>query len=152
MSSNSRWFGESEPDVLEHVHRVEERAVLEDVADRGPERGQLLALELPDVLVVDNDLALVRADQADDRLEQHALAGAGRTEQRQRLALVHDEIHAVEDHLRAEALGDATDLDHVSSSLASRVSSSRISTELVTTAPVVDLPTPSAPCWVVKPR
>ena len=63
------------------------------------------------------------------------------------------EIHAVEHHLRAEALGDAAELDHcVSSSLASRVSSSRISTELVTTAPVVDLPTPSAPCWVLKPR
>ena len=41
MSRYLALVGEPEPDVLEHVHRVEQRAVLEDVADRGAERGEL---------------------------------------------------------------------------------------------------------------
>ena len=141
-----------EPDVLEDVHRVEQRAVLEDVADAGAELGQLLPLELAHLLAVHDDGAAVRPDEADDVLEQHALAGARWAQQRHRLALAHLEVDPVQHHLLAEALVDVDELDHwLSRSRVSTVSSTRISTELVTTAVVVDLPTPSAPCWVLNP-
>ena len=85
-------------------------------------------------------------------LEQHALAGARRPEQRDRLALAHLEVDAVEHDLLAEPLVHAVELDHwLSSRRVSTVSSTRIRTELVTTAVVVLFPTPSAPCWVLNP-
>src|SRR5947208_1207273 len=42
----ARLVGDAEPDVLGYAHRVEQRAVLEHVADLAAQRGQLLAPEL----------------------------------------------------------------------------------------------------------
>ncbi len=104
------------------------------------------------VFVVHDDGALVGPDQPDDGLEEHALAGAGRAEERDGLALLDREVHAVQHHLLAETLPHPVQLDHwLSRSWASSTSINRIRTELDTTAPVVDRPTPSAPCWVLKP-
>ena len=94
----------------------------------------------------------IRLDQADDMLEQHALAGARRAQQRHRLAFTNLEVDPVQHHLLPECLVQTVELDHwLSNSRVRTVSSTRISTELVTTAVVVDCPTPSAPCWVLNP-
>ncbi len=93
-----------EPHVLEHVHRVEQCAVLEHVADVGPELGQLLPLELAHVLAIHDHGAAIGPDQSDDVLEQHALAGAGGAQQRYRLAFAHLEVDPVQHHLFAECL------------------------------------------------
>ena len=69
-------------------------------------------LSLLHVLAVHDDRAAVGLDEADDVLEQHALAGARRAEQGHRLALAHLEVHPVQHHLLAESLVDAAELDH----------------------------------------
>src|SRR5690606_19382799 len=117
---------------------IEQGTVLEHVANRSPQLRKRVAVEGRHVQAVDIDVTGIRLDQPDDVLEQHALAGAGRSEQRQRLAVLHVERDAVKDDQRAEALVNVANPDHgTSSSLARMRSSSRISTELLTTAPVV---------------
>src|SRR2546422_11682196 len=98
-------------------------------------------------------VARVGAEQPVDRLQGDALPHPRGAEQRHRLAVVHVEAHAVQDHVVEEALGDVQELDHfaVSSSLVMSASSNRIVTDADTTAAVVDRPTPSAPCWVLYP-
>src|SRR5690606_1141474 len=142
--------GESEPDVLVDVVGIEEGAVLENVANRAPKLRERVAIQRGHVETVDVNVARVGLDQPDDVLEQHALAGAGRTQQRQRLAVLDIERYAVEDDHRAEALVNVADPDHGTNSSFARIrSSSRMSTELLTTAPVVERPTPAAPCCVL---
>src|SRR3989442_1576009 len=85
--------------------------------------------------------------------QQHALAHAGGAEQRDGAAVVHLEVDAVQHHVVQEPLGEALELDHQpSSSLVITVSRSRMVTHEATTDCVVARPTPSAPCWVLKPR
>src|SRR2546429_4839644 len=150
----ARLVGDAEPDVLRHAHRVEQRAVLEHVADLAAQRGQLLASELWDVQPVHDHVARVRAQQAVDHLQGDALPHAGGAEQRDGLAVLHLERHAAEPHVLEEALVDVEQLDHfaTSSSLVVSASSIRIATDAATTAVVVARPTPSAPCCVLKPR
>src|SRR6185503_11327609 len=104
---------------------------------------------------IDPDLARIGLDQADDVLEQDALAGTRRAEQRHRLADLHFEIHAVQHDVVDEALGDVLQLDaHCAVpriSLVRIVSSISTVTDAATTACVVARPTPSAPCWVLNP-
>src|SRR6266571_1325779 len=148
-------IGNAEPDVLEDVHRIEQRAVLKDVADAAAQVRQLLATEERDLLPIHPDLTGIRLDEPDDMLEQHALADARGAEQRDRLSDFHKEVHAVEYHVVHEALGDLLQLDaHLAVpriSFVRIVSSSRIATDAATTACVVERPTPSAPCCVLKP-
>ena len=56
-----------------------------------------------DVLAVNVDFAGVGGDQADEELEQNALAAAAHADDGHRLALLDGEIHAVQDAERAEA-------------------------------------------------
>src|SRR4029079_18074805 len=136
--------GDAQTDVLEHVHRVEQSAVLEHVADVRAHLGQVLPAQLADLAVVHDDGPAVGTDEADDVLEQDALAGAGGPEQGHRLTLADVEVDPVQDDLLPEPLVDVAQLDHCCSSrLARSTSSSRMSTELATTAPVVARPTPS---------
>src|SRR5881392_3255687 len=150
----ARLVGNAEPDVLGHAHRVEQRAVLEHVADLAAQRGQLLTPELGHVQPVHDHVARVGAQQAVDHLESHALPHPGGAEQRHRLAVLHLERHAVEHHVFDEPLVDVQQLDHfaTSSSFVMTASSIRIATDAATTAVVVARPTPSAPCCVLKPR
>jgi hypothetical protein len=144
--------GDAEPHVLEHIHRVEQGAVLKHVADLGAHLGEVLPPERRDVLPIHDHRSAVRLDQADDVLQQDALPGARRSEEGNGLALAHFEVDPLQDYLLAEGLMQRVDLDHwLSSSRVRTVSSTRMSTELVTTAAVVDRPTPSAPCWVLNP-
>ena len=146
---------DAEADVIEHVHGVEQRTVLEDVADTAAQRRQLLAPERRHELPVDPDLARIRLDESDDVFEQHALTNSGGPKQRNRLAFGHEEIHAVEHDVFHEALRDLLELDaHFAvprMSFVRMVSSIRIVTDDATTACVVARPTPSAPCCVLNP-
>jgi len=147
-----RHIRQPEPNVLEDVHGIEQGAVLEYIADPGAELGQFLPMQRGDLAPVHHHLAGVGTDETVDVLEQHALAGAGRPEEREGLSFPHFEVHPVEDHLLAEAFLDPAQLDHaVSRNLARSALMSRITTELATIAAVVDFPTPSAPCLVLKP-
>src|SRR5262249_17834687 len=138
---------DTEPDVLRHVHGIEQGAVLEDVANVRAKFREFPPLEVAHVLVVYDHRPGIRLDQPDDVLEQDALAGPRRAHQRNGLPLGDIEVDAVEHHLRPEPLFHSAQLDHwLSRSRVRTVSSSRMSTELMTTAPVVDFPTPSAPC------
>src|SRR6266571_4283293 len=144
--------GNAQPDILVHGVGVEQRAVLEDVADLAAQLGELPALEVRDRQPVHDHVAGVGLDEADDVLQEHALPHPGGPEQRHRLALAHDEVHVVQDHVVEEALGDLLELDHwlVSNTWARTRSRSSTTTEAETTACVVAFPTPSAPCWVLN--
>src|SRR5438093_560029 len=142
--------GDAEADVLRHRVGVEQRAVLEHVADAAAQLLQLGALELGDVQPVHDHVPGVGLQQPVDCLQGDALTHAGRPEQRHRLAVLHVEAHAVQDYVVEEALGDVEELDHFtpSNSFVITASSSRMLTDADTTAVVVARPTPSAPCWV----
>src|SRR5262249_46292325 len=100
------FVGDAKPHILEYVHRVEEGTILEDVADAGPEVGQLSSLEMADVLAVHDDGARVGTDQPDDVLEENALARARWPHESNRLPFTYFEVHTVQHHLLAESLVD----------------------------------------------
>ena len=64
-------------------------------------------------LAVHEHVAGVRVEQADDVLDQHALAGARRAEHHRDLVVGEAEVEAVEDPRAAELLDDVDDLDRV---------------------------------------
>src|SRR6266446_3346400 len=150
----ARLVGNAEPDVLGHAHRVEQRAVLEHVPDLAAQRCKLLAPELGHVQPVHDHVARIGSQQAVDHFQGDALPHAGGTEQRDGLAVLYLERHAVQHHVLEKPLVDVQQLDHfaTSNSLVVSASSIRIATDAATTAVVVARPTPSAPCWVLKPR
>src|SRR5207237_3381998 len=120
--------------------------------DMRPELRELAAGQQRHFRSVHDDLAAVLADQPVDVLEENALANPRRPEQGDGFTLAHLEVHAVQHDLFAEALLDRAELDHgLSRIFASTTLSIRMTTDAVTIAAVVDLPTPSAPCWVLKP-
>src|SRR5207244_6383725 len=116
--------------------------------------GQLLAAEQRHVQPVHDHVARVGPQQAVDHLQGDALPHPGGPKQRNGLAVLHLERYAVQHHVLEEALVDVEQLDHfaTSKSLVITASSIRIETDAATTACVVARPTPSAPCWVLKPR
>src|SRR5207244_9154809 len=117
-------------------------------ADAAPQLGQLVPLELGDVQPAYDHVPRVGLEQPVDHLQRDALPHPGGAEQRHRLAVLHVEAHAVQHHVREEALGDVLELDHFtpSNSFVVSASSNRIVTDADTTAVVVARPTPSAPC------
>src|SRR6267143_264259 len=84
----TRLVGDAEADVLVYAHGIEQRAGLEHVPDVGTQLRQLLAPEQRHVQPVHDHVARVGLDEADDVLQQHALAHAGGAEQGDRLAVV----------------------------------------------------------------
>ena len=71
-------LAEGERDVVEDVHRSEERSVLEEDAELAADLVQLFLAEGGNVLVPDPDLAPVGLQQADEVLQEHALSGSRR--------------------------------------------------------------------------
>src|SRR5213594_1339476 len=127
----ARLVGDAEPDVLGHGHGVEQRAVLEYVADLGAQLGELLALELRHVQPVHDHVAPVGPQQPVDHLQGDALPHPGGAEQRHRLAVLHLERNAVQHHVLEEPLVDVEQLDHfaTSNSFAMTASGIRIATD-----------------------
>lgn len=83
--------------------------------------------------------------------EKDALPHARRPQQSHCLTFANGEIYAIENYEVAETLLDAMQFNHCSRSFARATSKNRISTDALTTAAVVERPTPSAPCLVLKP-
>ncbi len=112
------------------------------------------------------DRAGVGPQQADDVLQEHALARARAADDHQRLGRGHVEAQPVQHHLGAEGLAEIADVDlgilighrylshrylghwylgHQNSNRVRKKSEIRIAMLATTTAAVVERPTPSAP-------
>ena len=103
-----RVLSQREGDVVEHVHRAEQRAVLEEDAELAPDPVEVLLAHPHGLLAVDPDLAGVGAQQTDDVLEEDRLAGTGRAHDRGDLAPGDVEGDVLEHGVGAEALGHAS--------------------------------------------
>src|SRR5207247_9322950 len=88
------------PDGLAWVQRGER--VLEDDGQLPAHPAEPGARHVEEVLALEDDVALVRLDEPEDRAAQRGLAAAGLAHQPQRLALADGEVHAV----------DRTDMTH----------------------------------------
>ena len=96
--------------VLEDGLVGEQVERLEHHADFGPEVGEFPAF-LGQGLAVDADVAGVDGLQAVDGAAHRGLAGAGRSDDDEHLALVHGEVDVLEDVQVAEVLLDVGQLD-----------------------------------------
>ena len=74
-------------DVLGDRQRIEERVLLEHHADVGAHAQQVALGQVVDALSVDGDRAGVRAEQAEDQLEQNRLARTAGAQQKPQAAL-----------------------------------------------------------------
>src|SRR6185312_3557594 len=72
---------QGESGVVVDVHRAEQRTVLEHDAEQRADLVELLSRALDDVGAVDDDLAPLRAQQADQGLEEDGFTGTGRAEE-----------------------------------------------------------------------
>src|SRR5436309_1752185 len=93
---------EAVADVVGDAHVREQRVVLEDRV-----RVPRVRRHVGHVAAGKLDAAAVRPLEAGDEAEQRRLAGAGRPEEGEELALVDDEVHARHREDRAVALADA---------------------------------------------
>ena len=93
---------ESEFDVLADGEMREQRVVLEDRADVALVRFQML-----DGCVIEADFAGGRVLEAGDHSESCGLAAAGRSEEREELAVVERERDGVDGEVAGEAFRDA---------------------------------------------
>jgi hypothetical protein len=98
-------------DVVEHVHPVEQRRVLEQIAHVAPQLAQIRAPQRLHLAAEHLDLAAVGPQQSDHVLEDHALAGAGGAHQHQRAAFLDAEREPLQHLLGAEALVHVAELD-----------------------------------------
>src|SRR5262249_52788047 len=116
-------------------------------------------------LAVDVDRAALPGQQAEDHLEQHALARAAAAEQRDHLALAHVEVQVLEHAVAAERLRDVDETHdaalaahHVDpqpnarKSFVRKKSETSVTTDETTTVRVVAWPTPTVPPRVSMPR
>src|ERR1019366_1803405 len=102
-------LAEAVGNVLGHVEGGEEGSALEQVRDAPADVRQLLVVHLDEVLTVEEDLARVGVDEADEHLEHDALAAAGRAHHGDGLAAPDLEVQARVDDLGAEALSHAVE-------------------------------------------
>ena len=103
-----------------------------------------------EVLAVDDDVTSVGLQQADDVLERHAFARSGAADDHDRLASL-DVDREVAQHLPpSERLRQVLQRDgrivlHQNRTFVRKKSDSRMMSDALTTASVVERPTPSAP-------
>jgi hypothetical protein len=104
-------LAQREGDVVVEVHRPEHGAVLEQHAEELPDLVEVLLGAGGDVGALDEDLAVVGLEQADQALEEDGLAGTGRAEHHADLAGRDGQGHVSKDELRAEGLGEVVHFD-----------------------------------------
>jgi hypothetical protein len=97
----------SQGDVAAHGVVEQERLLRHD---RGTRRDAAGA-ELTQVDLVEEDSAVARVDEPDEQLRQGGLAGAGRTDERDRRARPHRELQPVEHVVVAVGEAQAADLE-----------------------------------------
>src|SRR5205823_5934184 len=103
-----RVLAQRERGVVVHVHRAEQRAVLEEDAELAPDAVQVLLAHADGFLAVDPDLPGVGTQQADDVLEEDGLTGARRPHDGADLPLREIERDVFEDGVRPEAFRDSS--------------------------------------------
>src|SRR5260370_10170307 len=106
-------FAQAVRDVLAHVERVEKGCGLEEIRDAAAQLGQFVLTHLGGVTALKKDLAVVGGDEANEHLEQDALAHAGRAHDGDRLSAMDLEVEVAEDNLRPKALFCANELDKI---------------------------------------
>ena len=102
---------QGESGVVVEAHRAEQRAVLEHDAEQRADLVELLGRALDDVGAVDDDLAALGAQQADQRLQEHRLTGTGRAEQHADLTGGDLDRDVFPDSLGPEGLGQSLNLN-----------------------------------------
>jgi hypothetical protein len=88
--------------VFRDRHRIEQRRALKHHAEFPAHAQQLAFVHRHDVLAVNQHLARVRLQQADEVLEQNAFAAAAAPDDDDRFAVFNPKADAVEDFVRAE--------------------------------------------------
>jgi hypothetical protein len=99
--------------VVVDVHRAEQRPVLEQQAELFAHLEQFVVGHAGNRFAVHEHVAGVRVEQADDVLDQHALAGSRRPKHHRDLVFGQAEVEPVEDARPAELLDQVDDLDRV---------------------------------------
>jgi hypothetical protein len=102
-------FEQREGDVLDHVHRVEQRGVLEHHSVLAPQLGHLEVVERHHVDAVDPDLPGIRLEQPHEVLHQHRLPLPRAADDDVGLAALDVEVDTAEHVLRREGLVQAAD-------------------------------------------
>src|SRR5271170_6049549 len=97
--------------VVVEVHRPEQGAVLEHHAEQRADVVELFGRALGDVGAVDDDRTALRAQQADQTLQEDGLAGTRRAQQNADLALRDLQSDVFPDSLGPEGLGQSLDRD-----------------------------------------
>ena len=109
--------------LADHLERVgdvlvdrlvgQQLEVLEDAADVAPQQGDLAAPQGAEVAPRDEDAPLGRLELLEDELDEGRLAGTGRPDQEDELALVDVERDVLQaDHVPVVDLGDVLEDDH----------------------------------------
>ena len=108
-----RVLAQREADVVEQVHRAEQRAVLEQDAELLAHLEQVVVGHVRHRLAVDEHVAVVGVEQPDHVLDAHGLAGARRAEDHRDLPLGDAHVQAAQDLVAAERLVHLDELDGV---------------------------------------
>src|SRR5215208_2016857 len=106
-------LAERERGVVEHVHRAEERAVLEQDAELLAHLEQVLVGHVGHGLPVHDHVALVGIEEADHVLDADRLPRAGRAEDHRDLVVRQAEVEPVQHAVAPEGLDDVDELDRV---------------------------------------
>jgi len=104
-------FPERVGDVLRHREGIEERRTLEDHPDLLPDPNELIFRQRYDVLPLDENLARLRLEQANDQLQSDALADPAPADDGNRLTRLDREIHSGQDRCVVERFVDLAELD-----------------------------------------
>ena len=103
---------EGEGHILGDRHGIEQGRALEEHAELAADRQEFPFVHRHNVLVLDQDFAALGLEQADQVLEQHALAAAAAADNDHRLALVDAKTDAIQDGVAAETLPQVADFNH----------------------------------------
>ncbi len=106
-----RLLPQREGDVVVEIHGAEQGAVLEEDPELAAHLEELGAAPVRDGLAVDEDVAVVGEHQADEVLDEHALAGARRAEDHGDHPVGDADVQAVQDAVAAERLVHVDALD-----------------------------------------
>jgi hypothetical protein len=104
-------LAQREGDVIGGVHRIEQRAHLEQEANLHPRFHQLPFRQVVDALAAEQHLPAVGPQQTDDVLQQHALARPAGANYHQRRAVFHLQRNVIQNHQPAEAFAQVSKFD-----------------------------------------
>ena len=107
----ARRFAKRKGDVIVDVYGVEERVVLKHVADPGETGGSLFFVHVVQRFPLEENGSLVRPDQTDDVLEEHAFSRTAQPDDGRHLTFVDLQVDSIQDGPGIEALGDIPEFD-----------------------------------------